>query len=67
MSQFEGLTLFGSWLYNLADFSRVMRVIRESPLIDMLVSHVMTMSHIQQAFELLARGECAKVVLKPWE
>jgi Zn-dependent alcohol dehydrogenase len=33
----------------------------------MLVSHVMPMSHIQQAFELLARGECAKVVLKPWE
>jgi len=63
----KGLTLFGSWLYNLADFPRVMRVIRESPLIDMLVSHVMPMSHIQQAFELLARGECAKVVLKPWE
>jgi len=63
----KGLTLFGSWLYNLGDFPRVMRVIRESPLIDILVSHVMPMSHIQQAFELLTRGECAKVVLKPWE
>jgi len=39
----------------------------ESPLIDLLVSHVMPMSQIQEAFELLAAGECAKVVLKPWE
>ncbi len=63
----KGLTLAGSWLYNLADFPLVMRVIQESPLIDALISHVMPMGRIQEAFELLASGQTAKVVLKPWE
>jgi len=63
----KGLTLAGSWLYNLADYPSVMKVIQESALIDLLISHVMPMSRIQEAFELLATGETAKVVLKPWE
>ena len=62
----KGLTVVGSWLCILADSPHVIKVIRESPLIDQLISHVMPMSQIQDAFELLASGECAKVVLKPW-
>lgn len=63
----KGLTLIGSWHYNLADYPLVMKVIQESPLIDLLISHVMPLSRIQEAFELLASGRCAKVVLRPWE
>jgi len=63
----KGLTLIGSWLYNMRDYYRVMQVIQESPLIDMLISHIMPMSQIQDAFELLASGESAKVVVNPWE
>lgn len=62
----RGLTLVGSWLYNMADFPKVMKVIQESPLIDLLISHVMPMSQIQEGFELLASGQCAKVVVNPW-
>ena len=62
----KGLTLVGSWLYNMADYSKVMQVIEESPLIDMLISHVMPMSQIQEGFELLVSGQCAKVVINPW-
>jgi L-iditol 2-dehydrogenase len=62
----KGLTLVGSWLYNMADFPKVMQVIQESPLIDLLISHVMPMSQIQEGFELLASGQCAKVVVNPW-
>jgi L-iditol 2-dehydrogenase len=62
----KGLTLVGSWLYNVADFPKVMQVIQESPLIDLLISHVMPMSQIQEGFELLASGQCAKVVVDPW-
>jgi len=62
----KGLTLVGSWLYNMADYPKVIQVIQESPLIDLLVSHVMPMSQIQQGFELLASGQCAKVVVDPW-
>ena len=62
----KGLTMVGSWLYNMADYPKVIQVIQESPLIDLLVSHVMPMSQIQQGFELLANGQCAKVVVDPW-
>jgi threonine dehydrogenase-like Zn-dependent dehydrogenase len=63
----KGLTIVGSWLYNMADYPMVMQVIQQSPLIDLLVSHVMPMSQIQEAFELLARGQSAKIVVNPWE
>jgi len=62
----KGLTLIGSWLYNLADYPKVMQVIQQSPIIDLLVSHVMPMSQIQEGFELMANGQCAKVVVQPW-
>jgi len=62
----KGLTLIGSWLYNTADFPKVMQIIQESPLIELLVSHIMPMSQIQDGFELLASGQCAKVVVHPW-
>ncbi len=63
----KGLTLIGSWHYNLADFPKVMQVIQQSPLIDRLISHVIPMSRIQEAFELSASNQTAKVILKPWE
>jgi L-iditol 2-dehydrogenase len=63
----KGLTLVGSWLYNMGDYPKVMQVIQQSPLVDLLVSHVMPMSQIQAGFELLASGQSAKVVVKPWQ
>ena len=63
----KGLTLIGAWHYNLADYPKVLQVIRESPLIDLLISHVIPMSEIQKAFEISASHECAKILLKPWE
>lgn len=44
-----------------------MQVIQRSPLIDLLISHVLPMSGIQAASEVSASGETAKVILKPWE
>ena len=52
----KGLTLVGAWHYNLAKFPQVMQVIRESPVIDLLVSHVMPLGKVQEAFELQAVG-----------
>jgi L-iditol 2-dehydrogenase len=62
----KGLTLIGNWHYNLADYPGVMHVIQHSPLLDLLVSHVLPMSRIQEAFELSASQQCAKILLKPW-
>ena len=63
----KGLTLIGSWHYNLAAFDRVMQVIMDSPVIDLLISHTLPMSRIQEAMELSASHECAKIILNPWE
>ena len=63
----KGLTLIGSWHYNLAHFNGIMQVIQTSPLIDLLISHTLPMREVEHAFQLQASGECAKVILKPWE
>jgi len=63
----KGLTLIGSWHYNLSLFPEIMKVIQESPVVDKLISHVMPMSQIQEAFELSVSHQCAKIVLDPWE
>jgi len=63
----KGLTVVGTWLYNGGDYPKVMKVIRESPLIDLLISHEMPMSRIQDAFEILAKGEAGKIVVDPWK
>jgi threonine dehydrogenase-like Zn-dependent dehydrogenase len=62
----KGLTLVGGWHYNLKDFPSVMQVIRQSPLIEQLVSHVFPMSRIQDAFECSASQQSAKIILQPW-
>jgi threonine dehydrogenase-like Zn-dependent dehydrogenase len=63
----KGLALHGSWHYNLSLYPKVMQVIQESPVVDKLISHVMPMSQIQEALELSASHQCAKIILKPWE
>lgn len=62
-----GLTLIGSWHYNLNDYPRIIQVIQESPLIEHLISHIIPMSEIQAAFELSASHATAKIILHPWE
>ena len=63
----KGLTIIGSWHYSLQDFPLIMRVIRESPLVDLLISHVMPVQSIVEAFRLQIAGQSAKIILKPWE
>jgi L-iditol 2-dehydrogenase len=63
----KGLTIRGSWHYNLSLFPKIMQVIQESPVIERLISHVLPMSQVQEALELSASHQCAKIILKPWE
>ena len=63
----KGLTIHGSWHYNLNLYGKIMQVIQNSPLIPLLVSHVLPMSRIQEAFEISASHDCAKILLRPWE
>ena len=62
----KGLTLIGSWHYNLADFSKLMRVIEHSPLVDTLITHRFPLSDIQGAFECSISRQSGKIILNPW-
>jgi threonine dehydrogenase-like Zn-dependent dehydrogenase len=62
----KGLTIFGAWHYRLQDYPRIVQTIEQSPLIDLLISHVLPMRRAAEAFALQAAGECAKIILEPW-
>lgn len=62
----KGLTLMGSWHYNLREFPAVMQVIERSPLIGQLISHTFPMSRAQEALECSASQDSAKIILHPW-
>lgn len=62
----KGLTLHGNWHYSLADGQRVMRLIQRSGAqLDRLITHVMPMALVRDAWGLQAGGDCGKMVLVP--
>ncbi len=63
----RGLTLHATWHYNLNDYPRIMKVIRDAPAIRDLATHVLPMSRVQEAFEISASHQCGKVLLHAWE
>ncbi len=64
----KGLTLVGSWHYNLADSPRVMKMIADiGPQLDKLITHRFALDDIQRAWETQLNGQCGKVILQPWE
>lgn len=62
----KGLTLHGVWHYRLADYFRILQVIRRSPDAARMITHTFPLNQIQQAWELQVAGNCGKVILKPW-
>jgi L-iditol 2-dehydrogenase len=63
----KGISLTGSWHYNINHFPKIMQVIQNSPLLDKFITHVIPMSRIQEAFEVSASQNNGKIILKPWE
>jgi threonine dehydrogenase-like Zn-dependent dehydrogenase len=63
----KGLTIHGSWHYNLTLVPKILDVIQNSAGVSGLVSHEFPMSQIQHAFEVSASQQNAKIILKPWE
>lgn len=63
----KGLTLIGSWHYNMRDTPRLMAMISEvGSQLDILISHRFPLTQVQEAWEVQLTGESAKVLLKPW-
>jgi L-iditol 2-dehydrogenase len=64
----KGITLVGSWHYNLNDLPRLMQVIaRSGAQLDRLITHEFPLAKIEDAFDLQLTGDCGKVLLRPWE
>jgi len=64
----RGLTLIGSWNYNLGDTPLLMQVIRqEYSRIRDFVTHRFPLRQAQRAWELQLTGQCGKILLQPWE
>ncbi len=63
----KGLTLRGSWHYNLRLYPHVMQVIQRSPVVARLISHTFPLDEVQRALEVSASHECAKIILHPWD
>ena len=64
----KGLTLVGSWHFNMADSPRIMGMISEiGDQLDRLITHRFAIDDIQSAWETQLSGQCGKVILKPWE
>jgi len=64
----KGLTLLGSWHFNLADSPRLLRMIGDiGAELDKLITHRFPLSDIQRAWETQLSGQCGKVILLPWE
>jgi threonine dehydrogenase-like Zn-dependent dehydrogenase len=63
----KGLTLHGSWHWNLRDAPRIWQVIKEQgAAIDKLITHRFALSQVRDAWELQMTGNCGKVLLYPW-
>ncbi len=63
----KGITLVGSWHYNLQAFPKLMQLIeRSGAQLDRLISHRFPLDQVADAWALQKTGECAKVILKPW-
>lgn len=64
----RGISLMGSWNYNLGDTPLLMDLIRrERPSLRKFVTHRFPLREAQKAWELQLTGNCGKILLKPWE
>jgi L-iditol 2-dehydrogenase len=62
----KGLTVFGSWHWNLNDTKKIMDTIASNKsLITKLVTHKFPLSGAEDAFKLQVSGNCGKVLLHP--
>ena len=63
----KGLTLTGSWHWNMNLASEILDTIRQSKSsINKMVTHIFPMDQLEEAFELQEKGSCGKILLKPW-
>jgi L-iditol 2-dehydrogenase len=64
----KGLTLIGSWHYNMKDTPTMMALVAKvGPQLDKFVTQRFPLTQVQDAWTLQLTGKSAKILLKPWE
>lgn len=62
----KGLTLCGTWQYNVNDAGALMQQIAEvGASLDRLITHQFSLDDVQTAWETQASGHCGKILLRP--
>ncbi|NLV73127.1 MAG: zinc-binding dehydrogenase [Chloroflexi bacterium] len=60
----KGISIHGSWHYNLNLYPKIVQVLRNAPNAAKLISHILPFAEVQKALEICASHECAKVLLR---
>lgn len=64
----KGLSIRGSWHWNMADAPRMMRMIGDvTDQLDRQITHHFSLADVGRAFELQLTGACGKILLHPWD
>ena len=61
----KGLTLMGTWHYNLSDFEDMYAVLRFAPNLNKLITASYGFDQVQKSFEQYMQGDACKIILKP--
>jgi threonine dehydrogenase-like Zn-dependent dehydrogenase len=62
----KGLTIIGTWHYNIHDRENMLSVLRRSPILPKLISGIYGFSKAQEAFDRFIGGDVCKIILNPW-
>ncbi len=63
----SGISLFGQWHFNINIIPEIMQVIKDSPVINKMITHAFPLFKINEALELDATRETGKIIIRPWE
>jgi threonine dehydrogenase-like Zn-dependent dehydrogenase len=63
----KGIDLIGGWHFNLNLYPEMFGILRESPVVEKLISHRFGFDRAQEAFDTFFSGKAAKVLIKPWD
>jgi L-iditol 2-dehydrogenase len=61
----KGLTLLGSWHYNLNDLDELLTILRRRPIAERIITHEYPLARAQEAFDMFMTGKTGKVFLLP--
>jgi threonine dehydrogenase-like Zn-dependent dehydrogenase len=60
------LIVYGAWYWRLCEFFEMARLVREGLDVTRLITHELTLEEAQTGYDLMAAGECGKVIFRQW-